>query len=206
MSFSVCFYSLVCWVINPAVGCHYFPPGLQLPPQPLRGLLPILLLGEQKHNGCEQFAQDCYPTASQLQFEPGLFCARVQHANRSATEPPTASLVEKVKFLRVLIVIVRAASENCNYAVELGKSCKFSLVGIDGKDLYDCNETLTLGNWFDWRDMLPSDWWQFGELVDHISTASPVTQSRTAQSSHVSQVGVLTVIYRLQLNLTSVLY
>jgi len=25
-------------------------------PQPLRGLLPILLLGEQKHNGCEQFA------------------------------------------------------------------------------------------------------------------------------------------------------
>ena len=33
-----------------------FPPGLQLPPQPLRGLLPVLLLGEQKHNGCEQFA------------------------------------------------------------------------------------------------------------------------------------------------------
>ena len=25
----------VMWVINPAVGCHYFPPGLQLPPQPL---------------------------------------------------------------------------------------------------------------------------------------------------------------------------
>ena len=25
-------------------------------PQPLRGLLPILLLGEQGHNGCEQFA------------------------------------------------------------------------------------------------------------------------------------------------------
>jgi len=34
--------------------------------------------------------------------------------------------------------------ENCNYAVELGKNCKFSLVGIDGKDLYDGNETLTL--------------------------------------------------------------
>ena len=43
-------------VINPAVGCHYFPPGLQLPQQPLRGLLPISLLGEQRHNGCEQFA------------------------------------------------------------------------------------------------------------------------------------------------------
>ena len=46
----------VTWVINPAVGCHYFPPGLQLPLQPLRGLLPILLLGEQRHDGCEQLA------------------------------------------------------------------------------------------------------------------------------------------------------
>jgi len=46
----------VTWVINPTLGCHYFTPGLQLPPQPLRGLLPILLLGEQRHNGCKQFA------------------------------------------------------------------------------------------------------------------------------------------------------
>jgi len=28
----------VMWVINPAVGCHYFPPGLQLPLQPLTHL------------------------------------------------------------------------------------------------------------------------------------------------------------------------
>jgi len=39
-----------------AAGCRYFPSGLQLPPQPLSGLLPILLHGEQRHNGCEQFA------------------------------------------------------------------------------------------------------------------------------------------------------
>ena len=45
----------VMWVINPAVGCHYFPPGPQLPSQPLRGLLPILLIGEQTHNKCKQF-------------------------------------------------------------------------------------------------------------------------------------------------------
>ena len=31
----------VTWVINPAVGCRYFTPGLQLPSQPLRGQLPI---------------------------------------------------------------------------------------------------------------------------------------------------------------------
>ena len=38
------------------IDCHYFPPGLQLPSQPLRGLLPISLLGEQRHDWCEQFA------------------------------------------------------------------------------------------------------------------------------------------------------
>ena len=31
-------------------------PAVTPPPQSLRGLLPILLLGEQRHNGCEQFA------------------------------------------------------------------------------------------------------------------------------------------------------
>ena len=36
--------------------CHYFPSGLLLPPQLIRVLLPILLHGEQMHNGCEQFA------------------------------------------------------------------------------------------------------------------------------------------------------
>lgn len=35
--------------------------------------------------------------------------------------------------------------ENCNYAVEIGKKVKFSLVGIGGQDIHDCNETLTLG-------------------------------------------------------------
>ncbi|XP_044741174.1 plastin-2 [Chrysoperla carnea] len=34
--------------------------------------------------------------------------------------------------------------ENCNYAVELGKQIKFSLVGIAGQDINDGNATLTL--------------------------------------------------------------
>ena len=38
------------------VNSNYFPPGLQLPSQPLRQLLPILLLDEQRYDGCEQFA------------------------------------------------------------------------------------------------------------------------------------------------------
>ena len=85
----------VTWVINPAVGCQYFPPSLQLSPQPLRGLLPISLLGEQRHNGCEQFAQDCYLTLSWLRLEPRSFCTWVQQANHSATEPPRARCTGK---------------------------------------------------------------------------------------------------------------
>ena len=34
--------------------------------------------------------------------------------------------------------------QNCNYAIELGKQLRFSLVGIQGKDIYDANQTLTL--------------------------------------------------------------
>jgi len=77
----------VTWIINPAVGCHYFPPDLQSPSQPLRGLLPISLLGEQRHDWCEHFAYDCYPTASRLQFEPRPFCALVQLTIRLPSHP-----------------------------------------------------------------------------------------------------------------------
>lgn len=34
--------------------------------------------------------------------------------------------------------------ENLNYALDLGRTLKFSIVGIDGKDLYDGIKTLTL--------------------------------------------------------------
>ena len=49
---------------QPAVDVSH-KPGVRLPllsarpavtPQPLRGLLSVLLLGEQRHDGCEQFA------------------------------------------------------------------------------------------------------------------------------------------------------
>jgi len=49
-------HRLRCFRLPTITSFSYFPPGLQLPPQPLRGLLPILLLGEQRYDGCEQFA------------------------------------------------------------------------------------------------------------------------------------------------------
>jgi len=61
----------VTWVINPAVGCHYFPPGPQLPSQPLRRLLPFSLLGEQMHDGREQFALDVTRQLRGCDLNPG---------------------------------------------------------------------------------------------------------------------------------------
>jgi len=54
------------------IGCHYFPPGLQLPPQPLRGLLPILLLGEQRHDGCERLPNTVTRQRRDCDLNPGL--------------------------------------------------------------------------------------------------------------------------------------
>lgn len=42
-------------------------------------------------------------------------------------------------------MVLCSFAENCNYAVELGKKVKFSLVGIAGIDIHQGNETLTLG-------------------------------------------------------------
>ena len=80
------------WVINSVVGCHYFSPGLQLPAQPLRGLLQILVLGKDTGTvGVNSLHLDCYSTTSWLRFEHRSFCTWVQRANHSATEPPLSS-------------------------------------------------------------------------------------------------------------------
>ena len=61
----------VMWVINLPVGCHYFPPGLQLPSQRLRGLLPVLLLGEQRHDGCTQLPKTVTRQRRDCDLNPG---------------------------------------------------------------------------------------------------------------------------------------
>jgi len=58
-------------MINPAVGCHYFPPGLQVPSQPLRGLLPISLLGEQRHMGVNSLPKTVTRQRRDCDLNPG---------------------------------------------------------------------------------------------------------------------------------------
>lgn len=53
--------------------------------------------------------------------------------DNKVNKPPYPKLGSRMKKL-----------ENCNYAVELGKTASFSLVGIGGQDLNDGNPTLTL--------------------------------------------------------------
>ena len=83
----------VTWVINPAVGCHYFPPGLQLPSQPLRGLLPVLLLGEQRHDGCDQFPKTVTRQCRSCDLNPG---PSAPESSTLTTRLPSHSLQIKV--------------------------------------------------------------------------------------------------------------
>lgn len=71
-------------------------------------------------------------------IEPGI-------VKKKAYRPPYKHNREKMEQL-----------ENCNYALEIGrgKEMNFSLVGIGGQDIYNGNETLTLGKW----KQPPSPW------------------------------------------------
>jgi len=52
---------------------------------------------------------------------------------KRANKPPFSKMGGNLKMV-----------ENCNYCVELGQQLKFSLVGIQGKDIFDAIKTLTL--------------------------------------------------------------
>ncbi|CAD5221133.1 unnamed protein product [Bursaphelenchus okinawaensis] len=90
--------------------------------------------------------------------------------------------------------------QNCNYAVELGKQLHFSLVGIQGKDIYDGNQTLTLA--LVWQlmraytlavltqckggDTLATDKEIIQWVNEKLSSSGKSTQIRTFQDSSIS--------------------
>ena len=75
--------------MNPAVGCHYFPPGLQLPPHHLRGLLPILVIGEESHDGVNSLPMTVNRQRRGCDFNLG---ASVPESSKLTTRPPSHSL------------------------------------------------------------------------------------------------------------------
>ena len=56
----------VTWVTNPAVGCHYFPPGPQLPSQPLRLMWTACLQTTRQHCSCNLNPGPSVPESSML--------------------------------------------------------------------------------------------------------------------------------------------
>jgi len=55
------------------VGCHYLPPGSQLPSQPLRGLQPIFLLGERGTMGVNSLPKIVTRQLCGCDLNPGRF-------------------------------------------------------------------------------------------------------------------------------------
>jgi len=95
------------WVINPAVGCHYFPTGLQLPPQPLRGLQPVLLLGVNslpktvtwQHRGCDlnQGRSESSTLTTRLPSHPDELLLSLKSLNSLFSKTTWASQYQKGK-------------------------------------------------------------------------------------------------------------
>ena len=78
---SVGFRSCIPVFVSQPAGDVSHKPGGRLPllsarpavtPQPLRGLLPVLLLVEQKHDGCEQFAKTVIQHCRDCDLNPAL--------------------------------------------------------------------------------------------------------------------------------------
>ena len=123
----------VTWVINPAVGCHYFSPGLQLRTQPLRGLLPIWLLDERmgvnslpktvtrQRRGCDLNPGPYAPESSTLTTRlPSHLCSFVTKYFRSScvappmpaasgATPPHSSLATPLQWIHSPCVVMCAA-------------------------------------------------------------------------------------------------
>ena len=76
------------WIINPAVGCHYFPPGLQLPPQPLRGLLPICCLVNRRTMGVNSLPKTVTRQRRDCDLNTGPSAPESSMLTHSSTEPP----------------------------------------------------------------------------------------------------------------------
>jgi len=71
------------YLIHPAVGCHYFPPGLRLPSQPQSITASWPVPSYTASHRCEQLAQCCYA----LGFEPTTCWSQVQCSTRCANPP-----------------------------------------------------------------------------------------------------------------------
>jgi len=78
----------VTWVINPAVGRHYFRPGSQLPSQPLEGCYQFRCLVNRGTMGVNSLPKTVTRQRCGCDLNPGPIAPESSvHANHSAAEP-----------------------------------------------------------------------------------------------------------------------
>ena len=65
----------------------YFPPGLQLPSQPIRGLLSISLLGEQRHMGVNSLPETVTRQRCGCDLNPGPSAPESSTLNTGTSHP-----------------------------------------------------------------------------------------------------------------------
>ena len=90
----------ITWVINPAVGCHYFPTGLQLPPQPLRELLLFCCLVNRRTVGVNSLPMTVTQQHRDYDLNPG---PSVSESSTLITRLPS----HVPEMVQVVIVIVK---------------------------------------------------------------------------------------------------
>lgn len=83
--------------------------------------------------------------------------------------------------------------ENCNYAVELGRQLKFSLVGIAGQDISEGNQTLILA--LVWQLMRAYTLTILSQLASHGQNSIVESQIVDWVNKKVSRLPILTNIH-----------
>jgi len=84
------FSRLVLSLVSPNLECH-----VVLRPHFFEEAFQSILA--KKKVAPTRLPNSCYQTASRLRFEPGAFCAWVQHANHSATEPLRSNPLMRIR-------------------------------------------------------------------------------------------------------------
>jgi len=73
------------------------------PPQPLRGLLPILLLGEQRHDGCEQLPKTVTRQRRDCNLNPGPSAPESSTLTTRLPSHPSVTVGRRIWLLTVML-------------------------------------------------------------------------------------------------------
>ena len=129
-----------------------------------------------------------YPTASRLRFEPRPFCAWVQHANHSATEPPASIKAAITGSLVQNLFYVQRRKLYTTYGRNMSVSVSSYMRQYIAVSPYDERETLmSLSHW---TEIQPEIGWLRDITIHRNTNATTQNIHNTYQSSPVREYTV----------------